>query len=122
MTPDDLLHAYQAALATQRWGEVEPLMHPDVCVTFSSGRSFRGREEVRKAFTENFAGIQDERYEISEVHWVAKKADHAVCTYEFHWSGLIDGNAARGAGRGTGVLTNEAGRWLILAEHLGPLA
>jgi uncharacterized protein (TIGR02246 family) len=122
MTPDDLIRAYEAALATQDWEQVEPLMHADVCVTFSNGKHFRGRDEVQKAFTQNFSLIQDEHYEISAVHWLAKDSCHAACTYEFRWSGLIDGTAAKGAGRGTSVLLNEDGRWVVLAEHLGPLA
>ncbi len=122
MTPDDLLRAYEAALATQDWEQVAPLMHPDVCVTFSNGRHFRGRDEVERAFTENFALIQDEHYEISDVHWIVAGPCHAACTYVFRWSGQIGGTAASGAGRGTSILTNDGGSWLVLAEHLGPLA
>jgi ketosteroid isomerase-like protein len=97
-------------------------MHPDVCVTFSNGKSFRGREEVGEAFSANFSLIEDERYEIADVHWIAKDECHAACAYVFRWSGVIGGEPAEGAGRGTTLLTNEAGSWLILAEHLGPLA
>ena len=50
MTPDDLLRKYDAALASHDWAQVEPLMHPDVCV------------------------IKDEHYSISDVHWVSKDA------------------------------------------------
>jgi len=121
MTPDELLRAYETALATQDWEQVEPLMHADVCVTFSNGKRFRGRDEVRRAFTDNFSLIQDEHYELSDVHWIARSDCHAVCAYVFRWSGLIDGEPARGGGRGTSVLTNDGGRWLLLAEHLGPL-
>ena len=117
-----LLDAYQAALATQDWAEVEPLMDARVCVTFSDGRHFRGREAVREAFERNFALIVDEVYEIRDVHWVDVDLSHATCTYEFHWSGLIEGKPAAGAGRGTSVLTNAHGAWLVLAEHLSPLA
>ena len=120
MTPDDLLRAYETALATQDWKQVEPLVHTDVCVTFSSGAHFRGRAEVREAFSANFSLIQDEQYEISNVHWITKDPCHAACTYEFRWAGLIDGRPASGAGRGTSLLKNEGGRWFLLAEHLGP--
>jgi ketosteroid isomerase-like protein len=122
MTPDDLLRAYEAALATQDWEHVEPLMHPDVAVTFSNGKHFKGRNAVERAFRENFSLIEDEHYEISNVHWLANGSCHAACTYEFRWSGLIDGRPASGTGRATSVLTNEGDTWLILAEHLGPRA
>ena len=120
MTPDDLLRAYEAALATQDWEQVAPLMHDDVRVTFSSGAYFRGKDEVGAAFSRNFALIADEQYEISDLEWVDQSELHAVGTYRFRWSGLIDGAPASGRGRGTTVLKNEGGRWLVLAEHLGP--
>ena len=122
MTAADLLRAYESALATQDWKEVEPLMHAEACVTFSDGRYFRGRDAVREAFERNFSLIEAERYEIRDVHWIAGDSSHATCTYEYHWSGQIDGKLAQGAGRGTSVLTNDDGTWLVLAEHLGPLA
>jgi uncharacterized protein (TIGR02246 family) len=122
MTAADLLRAYESALATQDWKQVEPLLHPGACVTFSDGRHFHGRDAVREAFQRNFSSIEEERYEIRAVHWIASDASHATCTYEFHWSGLIGGRPAQGAGRGTSVLKNDDGRWLIVAEHLGPLA
>jgi hypothetical protein len=51
VTPEDLMRDYEAALATQDWAQVEPLLHPDVCVTFSDGNSFRGRDGVGQAFS-----------------------------------------------------------------------
>ena len=120
MTPDDLLNAYEAALATQNWAQVEPLVHPDVCVTFSNGAQYRGKGEVGAAFARNFSLIQDERYEVRDVEWIVKDPTHAVCVYRFRWSGLIDGKPASGGGRGTSVMKHENGRWFLLAEHLGP--
>ena len=122
MTPEDLIRAYESALATQSWANVEPLLHPGVCVTFSDGRHFRGRDAVRAAFEANFAAIQDERYELADLHWVARGPDFAACTYRFVWSGLIGGRPAQGSGRGTSVLKREDGAWLVLAEQLGPAA
>lgn len=120
MTPEEALRAYEAALGTQDWAQVEPLVHPDVTVTFSDGACHRGREAVGAAFSRNFASIEDERYALEDVEWVATGPCHAVCTYRFRWSGLVGGEPASGAGRGTSVLTNEGGSWLLLAEHLGP--
>ena len=37
MLPEDFITAYQNALAAQQWSEVEPLLHPSACVTFSTG-------------------------------------------------------------------------------------
>ena len=122
MTPEEFLQRYEAALATQSWQAVSPLIHDDACVTFSNGMAFMGKPEVQRAFERNFALIQDEKYSISEIHWVQKADSFAVCVYTYEWSGLIDGKSAAGAGRGTCVLVNQQGNWLLLTEHLGPKA
>ena len=120
MSPEEFMHSYEAALATQDWRNVDPLVHEKACVTFSTGQSFRGKDQVRQAFERNFASIQNEQYAISDLYWVYKTETYAVCIYAFHWQGIIDGKEARGSGRGTSVIVNEAGAWYLLAEHLGP--
>jgi ketosteroid isomerase-like protein len=121
MTPQDLMQAYEQALASQEWENVEPLMHEDACVTFSSG-TFRGKDEVRKAFEHNFSVIEDEEYAIDDLHWASVGEESAVCLYTFQWQGVINGQPASGGGRGTSVLMNVASKWQIIAEHLGPHA
>ncbi|EAR09892.1 GNAT family N-acetyltransferase [Reinekea blandensis] len=119
-TPQALMKQYEAALATQQWSAVEPLMHADVCVTFSNG-TFRGIDEVRKVFQRNFVIIEDETYAICDVHWVRQTDTDAICLYRFQWTGLIDGQPASGSGRGTTVLVKDD-EWRIITEHLGPEA
>jgi len=121
MTPQIRLQAYAQALATQQWENISPFMHPDICVTFSEG-THKGIDAVEAAFRKTFALIQDETYTISNTHWIRSDENMAVCIYNFHWSGLINGQMASGGGRGTSVLVNEDGNWLILTEHLGPNA
>jgi len=120
MTAEDFVHAYEKALASQRWARVEPLVHEDACVTFSDGAVHLGKAAVRKAYEANFAAIEDEDYRISNLHWVRRGEDVAVYVFDFAWSGRIDGREARGAGRGTSVLVRHGPDWQLLAEHLGP--
>ncbi len=119
MTPEDLVRRYEAALASQRWTEVDPLVHDDVCVTFSSGAVHEGRAAVRCAFEANFASIEDERYRVSNVHWVLRSEQAAVYLFDFEWSRRIQGRPAQGKGRGTSVLVRDADSWKLLVEHLG---
>lgn len=119
MTPDDFLKNYEHALAMQQWQVVAPLIHEDACVTFSDG-TFRGKAAVQAAFERTFGLIADETYTIANLHWVRKSDDYAVCQFDFGWSGIINGKAAHGSGRGTSVLVQENGRWQLLTEHLGP--
>lgn len=120
-TPQQTLKNYEMALSTQDWKSVEPLMHKDVCVTFSNG-TFKGIEEVEAVFKSNFASIQNEEYEISNLFWVHIGENEAVCLFDFNWKGVIEGELCSGGGRGTSVLINESGTWKIITEHLGPFA
>ena len=120
MTVEDFVRAYEAALASQRWAQVEPLVHEDACVTFSNGAVHAGKAAVRKAFEANFAAIENERYAVSNVRWLRRGDDVAVYVFDFAWSGRIGGKDARGAGRGTAVLARRGSEWQLLAEHLGP--
>lgn len=122
MTPEEFIRAYENALASQDWGQVEPLVHAEACVTFSNGTVHKGKAEVRKAFEHNFSLIKDETYSMRDVHWVLKNDLTAVYLFEFNWSGIINGKPAQGAGRGTSVLIKEDGAWRLLVEHLGPKA
>ena len=120
MEPEAFIRAYERALATQDWNQVEPLIHVDVCVTFSNGTVHKGKTEVKKAFENNFSLIKDETYSMTNVHWVLKSVETAVYLFEFNWSGYINGKPARGAGRGTSGLIKSGDRWQLLVEHLGP--
>ncbi|MEP7135991.1 MAG: nuclear transport factor 2 family protein [Chloroflexota bacterium] len=121
MEPEDFIRVYEQALASQDWGQVEPWMHAQACVTFSNGTVHKGKAEVQKAFEHNFALIRDENYSMTHVHWVLKNAETAVYLFEFRWSGIINGKPAQGAGRGTSVLIRQGNIWQLLIEHLGPI-
>ena len=122
MDLEEFIQAYEQALATQDWINVEPLVHHDACVTFSNGTVHKGKPAVRKAFESNFSIIKDEKYSITSVHWVIKGSETAVYLFEFSWSGLINDKPASGSGRGTSVLIKENDKWQLLVEHLGPKA
>ena len=119
MCPKEFVHQYEKALASQEWTAVEPLVHPDICVTFSNGVSHRGKYAVRHAYEQNFSLIKEEEYNITNVHWVFKNESIAVYLFEFSWTGIIEGKDASGSGRGTSVLLKDETAWKLLAEHLG---
>lgn len=121
MTPLDLLKKYEEALSSQKWSSVAPLMHKDVCVTFTNG-TFKGINEVQAVFDKNFALIQDEKYAIDNIHWAHTSENNAVCLYEFRWEGIIEGEHCSGGGRATSVLIFSDNKWKIITEHLGPYA
>ena len=122
MNPEEFILAYEQALASQDWRNVEPLVHENACVTFSNGTVHKGKPEVKNAFEKNFSLIKDEKYSITNVHWVVKGAETAVYLFDFSWSGVINDKPASGAGRGTSVLIKERDKWQLIVEHLGPKA
>lgn len=117
---DAFVKAYEAALHTNDWVIVAPLIHEDACVTFSDGRTLVGKAAVRAAYERNFASIKDDTFAVSDVHWVGRAEGHAVYTFAFAWTGVVDGKPTGGKGRGTAVIVRHEGRWQLLAEHLGP--
>jgi len=118
-TPDDFIPLYERALASQGWQAVDPLIHDEVCVTFSNGTVHIGKAAVQRAFKGNFAAIADEEYRISNIRWVHRGSEIAVYLFDFNWSGRIDGRPASGSGFGTSVLHRNDDGWRLLVEHLG---
>jgi ketosteroid isomerase-like protein len=116
--PESFVTRYEAALATQSWAEVEPLVHEGASVTFSDGSVHRGRDAVRAAFERNFAAIEGEAYRIAQVRWVLRARNAAGYLFDFEWRGRVGGRPAAGAGRGTTVLVHDEAGWRLLVESL----
>ncbi len=120
MSPEQFVTNYEAALATQNWENVAPLICPHACVTFSGGSVHKGIKAIQDAYERNFSLIKSEEYLTSNVYWILKNKETAVYLFNFSWKGIIDGHQAAGSGRGTTVIINDNGLWKLLAEHLGP--
>jgi ketosteroid isomerase-like protein len=117
MSARELLKKYEIEINKQNFDLVDPLFSDDCKFWFSSG-TFVGRDQARKAFEKTWAMIKEEVYSLSEVEWIAESDRAAVCTYTFHWKGLIDGKPAEGQGRGTSCFRKDADDWKIIHEHL----
>ncbi|MGJ8633157.1 MAG: YybH family protein [Luteolibacter sp.] len=122
MKPEDFIPSYEKALASQDWSVVAPLIHPDCTVTFSTGTTHRGKDNVRKAFQKNFDLIEGEKYFITDLHWIVKTDGFAVFTFVYNWSGKIQGELLSGNGRGSSTIMYDAGTWILVSEHLGAKA
>ena len=118
MNLDAFPAAYEAALRSQRWEVVAPLIHDEACVTFSTGAVHRGKAAVQRAFAANFAAIDNEDYRVSELVWRDRTADRAGYTFRFAWHGNIAGQPASGAGTGSITLVLTHAGWKLLAETL----
>jgi len=119
MQAEDFIKNYENALATQNWKNVQPLIHKDASVTFSTGTVHEGKAAVKIAFERNFQLIKNEAYRIENVRWLLKSESTAVYLFDFYWKGIINNQSVEGSGIGTSVLIREAGKWVLLTEHLG---
>ena len=119
MTPQQFLEAYTAAISSQQWENVEPLIHDNCVATFTNGTHV-GKVAVEAIFRKNFALIQDEVYEMSNVHWIVETEQFATFAFHFSWSGVINGKPASGGGRGSSTIVRVGDGWQLVSEHLSP--
>ena len=118
MNPEDFISAYRNALSSQQWAQVQPLIHEQATVTFSSGQQHTGHEEIRAAYERNFSHIQNDTFQMFDICWLLKNNDVAVYTFKYEWTGIIHGELAGGRGYGLSIITSENNRWSLLAEQL----
>ncbi|HWZ65455.1 MAG TPA: nuclear transport factor 2 family protein [Patescibacteria group bacterium] len=111
------MEAYEAANNTHVWPNVQPFISPTATYWFTDG-SYTGISAIQKAIEATFASIQNEDYKVSDIHWPVVNSDVAVCTYDFSWKGMVNGNPKSGQGRGTNVLRKHNSSWQIVHEHL----
>jgi ketosteroid isomerase-like protein len=117
MTPDRFLKRYESATNSRDFNNVRPLIAHDA-VYFFSNENLHGIAAIEKAFVDTFNTIKDETYSIHSVQWLAVSDTVAVCVYDFHWRGTIDGERREGSGRGTNALVKRNGEWVMIHEHL----
>lgn len=122
MTLDDFPEVYAAALRSQRWELVAPLIHDDACVTFSTGALHRGKAEVRRAFEANFAAIKNDDFRVFDLQWQSREPDRAEYAFRFAWSGHLNGQPVSGGGTGMATLVRTPAGWQLLGETLRRLS
>ena len=119
LTPEEFMLLYERKAMGKRFEDVAPLIEDDAVFFFNDG-SHVGAESIKAAFEKTWAlGIQDERYWSDNFRWLLKEELVAVCTFAFHWTGVVKGELKElGAGRGTCVLRKSGSDWRIVHEHL----
>ncbi len=110
---------FEAALATEDFTQVAPLVHPQAVFRFSEGDHF-GMADVKAAMERTWAfEVDDERYYLTDKRVLRSGEDAATVLFTWNWSG---NSAEHGpfeiTGRGTVQLVRHAGEIKILLEHL----
>ena len=98
------MRAYESASAAHNLEATMSLVDENAVYFFSNETSHIGKSAVQKAISANFEAIQMEKFQLRDVDWLIVTDEAAVCAYEYHWSGQINGQAMSGTGRGTSVL------------------
>ncbi len=101
VTPEEFLRLYERKASSRHFEDVSPLIADDAVFWFNDG-SYVGKESIRKAFENTWAlEIRDERYWLDNISWLANEERFAVCTYLYHWTGVVkDKFRELGSGRG----------------------
>lgn len=117
MNVQETFKKYEIELNKHDFALLLPLLSEDCKFWFTSG-TYVGHVQCREAFNKTWNMIKEEVYSLSDVEWIAESDSAAVCTYTYHWQGLIDGQFYEGKGRGTSCFRREAHGWKIIHEHL----
>jgi len=112
------LQQYIAATNTHDFAQVAKVIDPEAVYWFSD-RSCTTPDEIQAYFEQAWKIIEDEVYSATDIYWIAKDENTAVCLYTYHWEGKYMGEFASGHGRATNVFRkHQDGTWRVLHEHL----
>ena len=114
---DTFLETYEEAANGRDFTKVAPFIADDATFWFTNGQ-FSGKPDIQKAFEDTWTNIQDEKYIISDVKWVALTYGASACTYKFKSDGIVDGKRQIYEGHGTNIVRRIDGCWQIVHEHL----
>lgn len=120
MTPEEFMTTYERCTNSHDFAQVLPLLAEDAVYWFTDG-TFQGAPAIQAAFERTWAAIDQEVYTLQNLRWLAQDDQFAVCLYEFHWQGIINGQLAQGRGRGTNLMKRQDGRWVMTHEHLSSM-
>ena len=110
---------FEAALATEDFANVEPLIHPQAVFRFSEG-DHSGMADVRAAMERTWAfEVDDERYYLTDKRVLHSGKGAATVLFTWNWSGdSAEHGPFKITGRGTVQLVRHEGAIKILLEHL----
>lgn len=116
-TPEQALEGYIQSTNTHDFRQVQPFLGKQAIYYFSDA-TCRTPMEICQYFENAWDLIKDEHYHISDVQWLHKSAQSAVCLYTYHYEGFLNEEFIEGSGRATNVFEKIEGNWVLVHEHL----
>ena len=117
---EETLKKYLQALESQNYESAISFFADNATVLFREG-SYYGKFQIKMILKNTFSIIKDETFIVKNLNWNYKNDSFATCTFEFDWSGVIQGRRFVSPGRGSISWANIEGKWLIVLEHFGPM-
>lgn len=117
MNVEETFALYERMANSVDFDKVSPLIAEDAVYYFTDGR-FEGIEAIKAAFEKTWNTIKDEKYRLTNIRWMGVSDNLAVCIYDFHSQGIVDGRPFTASGKGTNVFSKTDGHWKIVHEHL----
>ena len=118
MTPGEYKRELVARMNAKDLAGTLELIADDAVYFWSNGSAMFGKAAIAAALKANFDTIGDDTYETVDVTWLVETDDMAACVFSFHWTGVVDGAAVSGRGRGASVLRRIGGEWRTVHENL----
>jgi len=109
---------YMDAINTHDFSQITRLLHKNAVFCYS-GQMKTDLEKV-KAFHENFWNtVNDSKWWATDVEIIHQDPKCQVYTYQYNYSGYVDGEYIEGNGRSTDVFikNDTSGEWELLHEH-----
>lgn len=116
----EVFNDYLNALGSQKWEDCLSYFHDDATVFFREG-SYYGKFQIKVILQNTFSIIKDETFEVANQKWNYEAETFATCSFEYVWTGTIQGKTFVTPGRGTLAWVLDNGEWKIVVEHFGPM-
>ncbi|MCL1992365.1 MAG: nuclear transport factor 2 family protein [Spirochaetes bacterium] len=114
--PTKHFEKYMDSINTRDFSQVAKLLCKNATFCYS-GQKKTDLEKV-KAFHENFWDVvKDSKWWATDIAIVLDSEKCQVYTYQYNYSGKVDGELVEGNGRSTDVFVKNNGQWELLHEH-----
>lgn len=114
----EALKNYMIAINTCDLHEFIKYLNENI-VFYYGNETIVGLEEIKKCFEEGADAIKDEKYWATDINYLHTDPKTLVCTYNFNYSGYVDGDFVKGSGRASNIfIKNEiTNNWELIHEY-----
>ena len=94
------------------------LIADDAVYFWSNGAAMFGKVAIAEGLRENFLGVDNDTYDVSDLVWVADSVDVAACVFQLAGQARSTGSRPRAVAADASVLRRVDGEWQVVHENL----